>query len=110
MKKLILLLLFIPFMFTSCIDANPNIEVDNHINISIDGDNVDIKILVANGANILAKDNDGALPFDLLKTTEFGDAEVAQEGSEIYEILNPARALEEVSNRIKSIKDAENAL
>ena len=28
-------------MFTSCVDANPNIEVDNHINISIDGDNVD---------------------------------------------------------------------
>tara|TARA_A100001234_G_scaffold12488_1_gene10220 strand:+ start:353 stop:514 length:162 start_codon:yes stop_codon:yes gene_type:complete len=23
------------------VDANPNIEVDNHINISIDGDNVD---------------------------------------------------------------------
>tara|TARA_Y100000994_G_C15285545_1_gene273101 strand:+ start:250 stop:468 length:219 start_codon:yes stop_codon:yes gene_type:complete len=41
MKKLILLLLFIPFLFTSCVDANPNIEVDNHINISIDGDNVD---------------------------------------------------------------------
>ena len=41
MKKLIILLLFVPFMFTSCVDANPNIEVDNHINISIDGDNVD---------------------------------------------------------------------
>ena len=41
MKKLILLLLFIPFMFTSCVDVNPNIKADNHINISIDGDNVD---------------------------------------------------------------------
>ena len=41
MKKLIILLLFIPYMFTSCVDVNPNIKADNHISISIDGDNVD---------------------------------------------------------------------
>ena len=28
-------------MFTSCVDVNPNIKADNHISISIDGDNVD---------------------------------------------------------------------
>ena len=39
MKKLIILLLFIPYMFTSCVDVNPNIKADNHISISIDGDN-----------------------------------------------------------------------
>ena len=41
MNKLIILLLFISFMFTSCVDVNPHIEADNHINISIDGNNVD---------------------------------------------------------------------
>ena len=40
MKK-ILLLILVTFVFNSCVDVNPNIKADNHISISIDGDNVD---------------------------------------------------------------------
>lgn len=40
MKKIILLML-LSFVLSSCVDASPNIEMDNHITIAIDDNNID---------------------------------------------------------------------
>ena len=41
MKKLIILFTIIPYMFYILCDVNLTLKTDNHISISIDGDNVD---------------------------------------------------------------------
>jgi len=33
--------LLLAFTFTSCVDVKPNVEVENNINLTIDGENID---------------------------------------------------------------------
>ena len=33
--------LLLSFTFTSCVDVKPNVEVENNINLTIDGENID---------------------------------------------------------------------
>jgi len=41
MNKITLILLFISITFVSCVDVKPNVTVENDINLTIDGENID---------------------------------------------------------------------